>query len=175
MTPYNINPEKRTFYLELLNQAQRNLKETEKRSMSNPASCIDNDVTLIIAPVIQIKVPIKKDQRKYAALIMNTVCRLHGLKPTDILRKDKSDPVALCRHMTAGLMYEKTWLSFEVCGQIMGGRNHATIMSSHEENFDLCFTNKAYKKLFDQCRAEVEKYEGTEIRMKVVNITKEDL
>ena len=63
--------------------------------------------------------------------IRSTVCLHFGIHPTQLASPDRHKMVALARHLVVYFARRATDLSYPEIGRELGGRDHATIMSSN--------------------------------------------
>ena len=62
--------------------------------------------------------------------IMREVCARHGVTVVDLRGKCRKAALALARHELAYRLRNETSYSFQQIGNVMGGRDHASVISS---------------------------------------------
>jgi len=80
--------------------------------------------------VKRIKENLRENEKKVnAELILDETASFFGIKPEDLRGKSRVKEIAHTRQVAMYLIREMTNLPFENIGEILGGRDHATVMS----------------------------------------------
>ena len=61
-------------------------------------------------------------------LVLQTVCRYFNISKADVLGNRRSKDIALARQLTMWLFKNRLHYSYSVIGNLLGGRNHSTVM-----------------------------------------------
>ena len=65
--------------------------------------------------------------------IINTTAKYYGVKAEDITSKSRTDNIAYARHICVYIIKKLTDLSYKAIGSFLGGRDHATVISSYNK------------------------------------------
>ena len=65
--------------------------------------------------------------------IINTTAKYYGVKAEDITSKSRTDNIAYARHICVYIIKKLTDLSYKAIGSFLGGRDHATDISSYNK------------------------------------------
>jgi chromosomal replication initiator protein len=95
---------------------------------SNPDGKIPEDsIMRLLGKKAQIQHMLKPDQ------IIETVCDFYGIKPTQMKGKKRDAHLVRPRHVCMYLLKEDGGLTFAEIGNVLGGRDHTTIMHAVEK------------------------------------------
>ena len=75
----------------------------------------------------------KKDEAVTPERIISEITQQYGLTRERLLSKERSREVALPRQIAMYLMREETSTSLPKIGEILGGRDHTTVMYGHNK------------------------------------------
>ena len=74
--------------------------------------------------------------------IITTTAKYYGVKPEDITSKSRTDNIAYARHICVYIIKKLTDLSYKAIGSFLGGRDHATVISSYNKVEEYINTKK---------------------------------
>ena len=74
--------------------------------------------------------------------IIATTAKYYGVKPEDITSKSRTDNIAYARHICVHIIKKLTDLSYKAIGSFLGGRDHATVISSYNKVEEYINTKK---------------------------------
>jgi len=74
--------------------------------------------------------------------IISTTAKYYGVKPDDITSKSRTDNIAYARHICVYIIKKLTDLSYKAIGSFLGGRDHATVISSYNKVEEYISTKK---------------------------------
>ena len=78
--------------------------------------------------------------------ILTTIAQEYGVTLADLLSHSRSQRVAFPRQIAMYLLREESDLSLPKIGEILGGRDHTTIMYGHEKITDLLEQDKSLRR-----------------------------
>ena len=85
-----------------------------------------------------------------------SVCAKHfGVKTGDLCGKRRQKKIVLARHITAYLLLNETKLPLKRVGQILGGRDHTSIMHARDKIHTQLSTNPPIRQLINQIKASL--------------------
>jgi chromosomal replication initiator protein len=83
-----------------------------------------------------------------------SVCAKHfAIKTGDLFGKSRQKDLVLARHVTAYLLLTETKLPLKQVGQLLGGRDHTSIMHARDKIHTDLSTNPQLRKLINQIKA----------------------
>ncbi len=89
---------------------------------------------------------IKKDSKKRRSIsyrrILSVVAKHYGLKTKEVKGRSRKKEIAIARHIAAYLLRKELEYPLKRVGEILGGRDHTTIMHSEEKIDRLFSTNQ---------------------------------
>ena len=74
--------------------------------------------------------------------IMSTIAREYGLSMEELISQNRSQRIAFPRQIAMYMLREESELSLPKIGELLGGRDHTTVMYGHEKITDLLETDK---------------------------------
>ena len=74
--------------------------------------------------------------------ILNTIAQEYGISMEDLLSQSRSQRVAFPRQVAMYMLREESELSLPKIGEILGGRDHTTVMYGHDKITDLLERDK---------------------------------
>ncbi|MBR5438014.1 MAG: chromosomal replication initiator protein DnaA [Clostridia bacterium] len=74
--------------------------------------------------------------------IINITAKYYGVKSEDIKSKSRTDNIAYARHICVYIIKKLTDLSYKAIGVFIGGRDHATLISSYNKVEEYISTKK---------------------------------
>ena len=74
--------------------------------------------------------------------IITTTAKYYGVKAEDITSKSRTDNIAYARHICVYIIKKLTDLSYKAIGSFLGGRDHATVISSYNKVEEYINTKK---------------------------------
>jgi chromosomal replication initiation ATPase DnaA len=83
--------------------------------------------------------------------VIDLACEFLKLNPSDVISKKRDRNLVDARHMIADLLYNDEFLNLSLknCGEILGGRDHSTILNSRKIIKNLIFSYPNFReKLF---------------------------
>ena len=78
--------------------------------------------------------------------ILETTARYHQLTLDDLLGKQRSQEVALARHIAIYLAREEIKATLPAIGRALGGRSHSTILNSYRKVVELMNTDPVFRR-----------------------------
>ena len=103
-----------------------------------------------IAPFLtqQIKKNIKLDHKK----ILDTVCAFFNLSLKDLTGPKRQKELVLPRHMAMYILCEDLNMTVEKIGQLLGGRDHTTVMHGRDRIKQLINSDREVQRLLIEVR-----------------------
>ena len=89
---------------------------------------------------------LKKDEALTPECILSEIAQQYGLTRERLLSKERSREVALPRQIAMYLMREETSTSLPKIGEILGGRDHTTIMYGHNKISERLETDESMRR-----------------------------
>jgi len=74
--------------------------------------------------------------------ILNTIAHEYGVSIEELLSKSRSQRFSFPRQIAMYMLREESELSLPKIGELLGGRDHTTVMYGHEKITDLLETDK---------------------------------
>jgi len=106
---------------------------------------------LLIGDIIS--VPLNKHD-----IIIKVVSETTGVSIDFIKAKDRHRHIVEARHITSVLLKKYTKYSLSMIGQILGLKDHATVIHAINKHEDrLCINDKKYIELYEQCENNLNK------------------
>jgi len=84
----------------------------------------------------------EKNKKVSHRRIISAVAKYHQVKTSELIGKSRKKNIANARHITAYFLRKELEMSLEQVGEILGGRDHTTIMHSEEKIKKLFSTNQ---------------------------------
>ena len=89
---------------------------------------------------------LKKDEALTPECILSEIAQQYGLTRERLLSKERSREVALPRQIAMYLMREETSTSLPKIGEILGGRDHTTVMYGHNKISEQLETDESMRR-----------------------------
>jgi len=80
--------------------------------------------------------------------ILNTIAQEYGISMEDLLSQSRSQRVTFPRQVAMYMLREESELSLPKIGEILGGRDHTTVMYGHDKITDLLERDKNLRRKF---------------------------
>lgn len=87
--------------------------------------------------------------------IVDAVARAFNQPQDKLLSRDRSAPVALARQVAMYLMREEARLSLPTIGEVLGGRDHTTVMHGYEKISELLETDERLRRQVSDLREQL--------------------
>lgn len=86
-------------------------------------------------------------EQERAQDIVKTICDTLKISVEDVESQWRKREVTLCRHVCIHFVKYKTKLSLKAIGQLLGGRDHSTVIYGLETYDDILETDKSFREL----------------------------
>jgi chromosomal replication initiator protein len=98
-----------------------------------------------------------------SAQILDTVAEFYTVSVDELVGRDRSKEIMLPRHMAMYLVREETDASLPEIGQVLGGRDHTTIMHGCEKISNLIETDDSIRRQFLSIREQLYSESGVTV------------
>lgn len=89
-------------------------------------------------------------------LVLSIVARWYGVQVSDISGKSRRREHVIPRHIVCALMKRYTVYTLQQIGELLGGRDHATVHNSLKAHENLMFTEPSYRRMYELISGEVK-------------------
>ena len=121
-----------------IRQIEGALKKLKALYLLNGLSITKESVDTVISSIDPGNIPTDVLVEK----IIATTAKYYGVKPDDITSKSRTDNIAYARHICVYIIKKLTDLSYKAIGSFLGGRDHATVISSYNKVEEYISTKK---------------------------------
>ncbi len=128
------------------------LREISILSQSNQISQVDTAFLLQFLSMPQTASDSKNDISPRH--IVSTCAKYYKIKTGDLCGKSRKQDLVHARHVTAFLLVDFLNLPLERAGEILGGRDHTSIMHARDKIHTLFSTNPQFQKELNQIKSE---------------------
>ncbi|MBI4036531.1 chromosomal replication initiator protein DnaA [Candidatus Daviesbacteria bacterium] len=136
-----------------------NIRELEGRlaqilqvlKTQNLAPTTDNILLFLNQPT---KTTLKTDHKK----IMQAVCDYFNLNSRDLTGPKRNKELVLPRHIVMYILSEELNLTVEKIGQIVGGRDHTTVMHGRDRIKKLAITDREVQRTLIEVKQKIQSY-----------------
>lgn len=149
----NLDPEALTYIANMFTDNVRELEGALRRAVSY---CVAYDLELTyfnfvraLEPIVQTKDIATLNESVYDN-VFDTVCDFYNIKTSDLTGKKRSYDCTLPRHITMYILKEVFNETYKKIGQIMGKRDHSTVMNACKNIKDQIKINKELKTAVDK-------------------------
>jgi chromosomal replication initiator protein len=80
--------------------------------------------------------------------VLSTICEYFNIKPADLTGPKRQKELVLPRHMAMHIMSEELKMTVERIGEILGGRDHTTVMHGRDRIRQLINTDREVQRIF---------------------------
>ena len=88
--------------------------------------------------------------------VLAMACAYFGVAPEQVKARDKRPEISDIRTMASAYMYIVKALSFKAVGEVIGGRDHSTILSAVNNHRTWMGNNKPYRDKYNALKAYME-------------------
>lgn len=128
------------------------LREISILSQSNQINQIDTNFLLQFLSMPQTATDLKNNISPRH--IVSTCAKYYKIKTGDLCGKSRKQDLVHARHVTAFLLVDFLNLPLERAGEILGGRDHTSIMHARDKIHTLFSTNPQFQKELSQLKSE---------------------
>ena len=121
-----------------IRQIEGALKKLKALYLLNGLSITKESIDAVISSIDPGNIPTDVLVEK----IIATTAKYYGVKPDDITSKSRTDNIAYARHICVYIIKKLTDLSYKAIGSFLGGRDHATVISSYNKVEEYISTKK---------------------------------
>lgn len=88
-------------------------------------------------------------------LVISTICNYFNLSSKDLTGPKRQKELVLPRHITMYILAEELGMTVEKIGQLLGGRDHTTVMHGRDRIKDLISKDQALQRTFSEIKSNL--------------------